>query len=527
MQTDFPKSDWLRRARLAKATTLARKGDFRAAELIVRAEAEYLLSADRKQQIADIYLEFADRFFKPPKDTEKPDYARALEFYRKALEVGPKPAKRIEVEMSAAQCVERLQNWPAAAALYEKFIQDHPQHALAVEARFHLGECRLAQGDPKQARRAWQDLIAGQAANASEKGGGAAAPWIADAQFQLARTWNIPKPENDEQLNLGVAALRAFVARFPTHKLAGRAHLEIAESFVARGRHEDAVAAISQFLADPRYRDREEIPVARELLGRCFRLQKKYAEAIRVWREYLVKHTAHKQWSAVQREIIDAEYAMAKDKLAAKQYEAANRLFAEFMTKYPLDERLPGILLLMNEKSYAAHEWDEAIANWRALASKYPDSPEAMLAQFSIAGTLEWKLGKLAEALEEYRKVTGGPAAGEALQAIARLTAASMTVATERVFRSDETPRLKLVARNVESATVRAYNVDLETYFRKMHLAGSVAGLDIALIDPDKTFEVADAQLRQAPAGGELDRGAAAPRRTRWRDGRHRQQQDP
>ena len=62
-------------------------------------------------------------------------------------------------------------------------------------------------------------------------------------------------------------------------------------------------------------------------------------------------------------------------------------------------------------------------------------------------------------------------------------------MATERVFRSDETPRLKLVTRNVESVTVRAYNVDLETYFRKMHLAQGVEGLDIALIDPDKTFE--------------------------------------
>ena len=64
----FPRATWLRRARFAKAVALARKGDFRSAELIVRAEAEYLLSADRKQQIADIYLEFADVLFKPPKD---------------------------------------------------------------------------------------------------------------------------------------------------------------------------------------------------------------------------------------------------------------------------------------------------------------------------------------------------------------------------------------------------------------------------------------------------------------------------
>ncbi len=64
-----------------------------------------------------------------------------------------------------------------------------------------------------------------------------------------------------------------------------------------------------------------------------------------------------------------------------------------------------------------------------------------------------------------------------------------MTVSTERVFRSDETPKLKLVTRNIESVTVRAFKVDLETYFRKMHLARGVEGLDISLIDPDTTFE--------------------------------------
>ena len=64
-----------------------------------------------------------------------------------------------------------------------------------------------------------------------------------------------------------------------------------------------------------------------------------------------------------------------------------------------------------------------------------------------------------------------------------------MTITTERVFRSDETPKIKLVTRNIESVTISAYKVDLETYFRKMHLARGVEGLDISLIDPDKTFE--------------------------------------
>jgi hypothetical protein len=41
----------------------------------------------------------------------------------------------------------------------------------------------------------------------------------------------------------------------------------------------------------------------------------------------------------------------------------------------------------------------------------------------------------------------------------------------------------------VDSVTVRIYAIDLETYFRKMHLAGGVEGLDISLIDADKSFE--------------------------------------
>src|SRR5574340_79909 len=180
---------------------------------------------------------------------------------------------------------------------------------------------------------------------------------------------------------------------------------------------------------------------------------------------------------------------MAEDKLQAEEYDEAHKLFGEFLAKYPLDGRNAGILLLMNRKAVHDEKWDEAIAGWRRVVSKYPQTNEASLAQYSIAETLEQKLGKLEEALEEYRKVTWGSHTGQAQQAIARLTAKSMIVATERVFRSDETPKLRLTTRNIESVTVRAYKVDLETYFRKMHLAQGVEGLDIALIDPDKTFE--------------------------------------
>ncbi|HUT14196.1 MAG TPA: tetratricopeptide repeat protein, partial [Thermoguttaceae bacterium] len=484
LEKEFPESPWVRRARFAKAVALARKGDFRGAELIYRAEAEYLLSTDRKQQIADIYLEFADAYFQPPKDTDQePDYQKALDFYRKALEIGPEAEKRIEVEFLVGRCYQKLGKWDEAIERYERFIAEHAGSSLDIDARHQLGECRFEQGDPKQARRVWQDLLAEHA--------GADSPQIAEVTYKLAQTWGIPAPGSDEDLALGTAALKTFLERFPEHEWAGRAQLAMARSATHRGRHEEAVEYLKRFLADPRYADCEEIPEARNLLGLCYQEQEEYAEALAVWREYLAKHPAHQAWNDVQTEVISTEYKMGLEKCEAEEYDEARRLLGEFLAKYPLDVRNPGILLLFGQIHHEQKKYDEAIADWRRLVSKHPRSDEASQGQYRIALCLEQELGKPAEALEEYRKLNWGSHANQAWQAVNRLTAPSMSITTERVFRSDETPRLKLTTRNVESVTVRVYEVDLETYFRKMHLARGVEQLDIALIDPDRTFEFA------------------------------------
>ena len=501
LEKQFPKGDWVRRARFARAAALARKGDFRSAELIYRAEAEYLLSSDRKQQIADLYLEFADAFFKPPKEEQKPDYQKALEFYQKALEVGPKADKKAEIELLLARCQQELKKLDEAIGLYEKFVKEHAASPLDIEARYQLGECQLAKGNFKEARRVWQDLLAKHRDSSHER--------IAEASFRLSLTWEIPVPAeaaqtanasappapqatvSDENLSLGVAALEAFIEKFPTHPLASQAHLGIAQSYVAFGRYEDAVTSLKRLLDDPRYKDREQIADARNLLGRSYQLQKKFTEALATWRDYLAKHPAHKGWSAVQQEIVNTEYLMAREKFNAKDYEAARALWSEFLAKYPLDPRSAEILYQFGAMHFQKERWEAAIADWRRLVAKYPGNDWSSRAQFSIAAVLEEKLGKLEEALEEYRKVTWGSYAAPAQQAVARLTAKTLWIATERVFRSDETPKIKLVTRNLERVTVRAYKVDLETYFRKMHLARGVENLDITLIDSDKTFEFA------------------------------------
>lgn len=481
LEQEFPEGSWVRRARFGRAVSLARKGDFQSAEKIYREQAAWLLSLDRKQEIADIYLEFADAYFKPADEQQPPDYNKALQFYTQALEVGPKPEKRAEVKLLAARCFQALGNLQEAAARYAKFSKDHPESELDVEARYRLGECQLGQGQHAEARRTWQDLLAAYANDKSER--------IAEAAFNLSQTWHLPAPQSDEELELGVASLEGFLERYPEHKLAGQAFLRITTSYMSRGRFDDAVKAVQKFLADERYSDREEAPDAQVLLGRCYQLQKKFILALEAWRNYLAKHPAHASWSEVQRQIVNTEFLLGYEAREAKRYDEARKLWGEFLGKYPLDARNPGILYEFGRMQFLQDKYDEAIVEWRRLVAKYPKTNESSQAQFMIAATLEEKLGKLPEALKEFRKVTWGNHAAQAQARIARLTSKSLSIATERVFRTNETPKIKLTTRNIETVTVRAYSIDMETYFRKMHLASGVEGLDIALIDPDRTFE--------------------------------------
>ncbi|MGC4005427.1 MAG: tetratricopeptide repeat protein [Pirellulales bacterium] len=164
-------------------------------------------------------------------------------------------------------------------------------------------------------------------------------------------------------------------------------------------------------------------------------------------------------------------------------------MFNEFLGKYPLDSRSAQILYVQGQMLFDEKKWDEAIDAWRKAVAKYPNTNEASLSQFMIGVVYEQKLDKLDKALEEFRKTTYGASATTARQAVARLTSKRLSIGTERTFRSGETPKVTLQSRNIDSVTVRCYRIDLETYFRKMYLIQGIEGLDIALIDPDKTFE--------------------------------------
>lgn len=523
LEKEFPQSAWLSRSRFGRGAALAKQRNYQAAAAIYKAEAERLLSNGRKDELTGIYLESADRFFegeveKGPSTRKQPDYNQALTFYTQALQLKPSLPVRQKIELRIARCHQELNQLPQAIEAYRNFLNAYTGKkilpaqrvpaALEVEARFQQGKAQLAAGQPAEARKTWQDFLASDAAK--EAGG----KLVAEATYQLAHTFGVPAPATVGDLELGVAALEKFVKAFPKHELAPQAEFEIAQSYAHHGRFEQTVATLKKLIENPAYAKAAQVPAAWNLLGQSYAAQKKFGEGIAAWREFLEKYPSDPNWSNVQRVIIDTEYAMAEEQRTQENYAAARKLWETFLNKYPLDGRAAAILLLFGQMEFdeavrlaSGKKTDEkpeepakpdpeaaqklfaaAIDDWQKVVSKYPGTEEASRAALNIGVTLEVHLGKLAESLEAYKKVVG-PHQGAAQQRIANLTAKQLEIVTERKFRSNEKARIKLTTRNLESVSVKLYRVDLTDYFRKMHLATGIESLDIALIDPDKSWE--------------------------------------
>ena len=100
----------------------------------------------------------------------------------------------------------------------------------------------------------------------------------------------------------------------------------------------------------------------------------------------------------------------------------------------------------MTEKKF-----DEAIAAWVPLTSRFPGSEPAAHAQFLTAALFETEKGDPAAAIERFKKITIEPWRSQALQRIAVMESRALTVVTPRAFRTGEAASLKITTRNLEN----------------------------------------------------------------------------
>jgi len=450
----FPDSKWSRKAQFGIGLAHARRGDYRSAEVAYREQARYLLSLDRKEEVAEIYLNLASVAYESGEETnDNNKYSKALQFYQKALEVGPTPKTRDKINLQIARSQKHLGRQGEAINVYANLVNHSTDRGIKLTARYELGDLYLKAGQHAAARKTWEDLLA---LHEGEESG-----LLPQASFRLAETYHFPSPPSEQDLELGVAALEEYLAEYPEHDGVPQAHFQLARAFSSRGRGNDAVQALQSFLKIEQYADTDAYADARFLLGSIYAQQNKFDEAIQAWSEYLSKHPTHSKWSEAQQRIINTQYQKAEFAYAEENYDEARQLWREFLVKYPVDSRTQQIQFRLGESFHKQEKWEEAISAWQQLASKFPGSQIAAQAKFHIALTTEQQLEKLAEAIELYKELAETPYASQAQQRIKLLSGEHLEVATLRKFRSNQKPSIQLKTRNLEKVTVQVYPIDL------------------------------------------------------------------
>ena len=103
---DFPGSEWQHKARFLMARALIAQKDHQAAESILAGEAERIFSPDRKQSIATVLVDFADKLAREPDPNEldalPADDEKALALYQQVLALEIKRELRDDIQFKVA-----------------------------------------------------------------------------------------------------------------------------------------------------------------------------------------------------------------------------------------------------------------------------------------------------------------------------------------------------------------------------------------------------------------------------------------
>lgn len=331
-----------------------------------------------------------------------------------------------------------------------------------------------------------------------------------------------------------VKEAREYLALYPNHIWAPQVAFKIGSVYAGARQWENARGAYQDYLDGKGYLQPGENPltldeknasdldkrkrnheVRREAasfeIGAIFLTEKKFNEAEARWNKTAKDFPNGEKWAECQKGLVRVDFeraleAVRKVHKAKKEEQGplrdeARKAIESFLTGHPLDARLPQLMFVVGELSYhqaidAKGEvkfqltpekkaiLEKAIADWRRLISKYPQSPQAKAAELKIGGIYEHYLGDLEKAVEIYSGLKDGAGHKSLLMAKVLKTSSS------RVFGTEEKPEIKLELRNVEEVEVRQYWIDFESFFMKSQDLADIENLDVDLVEPDKTWKV-------------------------------------
>lgn len=481
---DYPQGPDAARARHGVAASKRLLKDFAGAAAIEQAELQKLLSPERRLELAKVYLDYA---VKSEKATI-PNLARALVFCDLAISLELPKDEDERVRMKTADLAERLNQLPDALNRLN-VLQIIRGDGPGGFTKFRIASLKRLTGDVRGARRGYRDFLK-EYPNAEK---------ASDAAYGIGLTFGMPNPPDDDSLAQGVAAYQDLIVKFPKSDQARAAAFEIPSAELVRGRLDEALRDFQAFISSAPKDDKDQrIAVARARVGSILYQQGKYNDAIAAWKLYLAEHPTHGEFANVNRAIVDAEYAIAMKavaealenvKSAKEKGDAARAAIQTFLSAHPLDERHARTAMYLAGIEEMRERYDVAREELERIASRYVNTDESAQAQFHVGRIYEERTFDYEKAIEAYKRVGGGWA-DRAKQRIAALQEKTLSVKTARTFRADEEPAIEVTSRNIEKLRLRAFKLDLETFFRSKLASPAIETLDVEVIEPDLRRDV-------------------------------------
>ncbi len=530
----YQDSQWKHKTRFLKARAFIAQKDHKAAESILAEEAGRIFSSDRKQAIANVLVDFANKLARRPAPNEldalPPDDLKALALYQQVLALEIKRELRDDIQFKVALAFQRLNQHPKAIDVLRKYLDEfdptwtgavgsvtrqrdqRKQNPVApgkhrLEARYALINSQVIKGNYGEARQNVDALLLILKDVAIDFDDGLGNPVKldkSDVTYQRVLTYSNDLPNY-------IAEVRKFLATYPAFKSSVELAHSLPNKLFELGRTDEAIAAHRDFVGSKNFKfiadEKATTPdpttgispaenlkkLQRQSFFQIAQLlfnQKKYGEAIKQWQAYVNRYQDGAQWAASQSGIINAEFQIGLDAVAAGQDATARKHFAQFLTKYPLDHRARQIMFTLGQMYVAKDEYKKAIDEWSRLINKYPNTEESSLALYRTGVFQSEQLGQLENAIATFRRLTWGSWAKPAKARVVMLSQKSLGVATERTFRTDEIAKVAVTVRNIEKLKVSVYPLNLESYFRKTHKLARIDHLDIDLIEPESSWEV-------------------------------------
>ena len=515
-----------------EAELLAAAGDSQALTELLRDAVARVLDEVRVSGLAGEVLERArsarERAAGRPPDAARPDLDRAERLLRGLLALELPSVMRDEALHELGLVLEARASWGDAAAVWKQWLaafdvaddeatRYRPAPLRAFLVRWRLGRALERAQDHRAARVEFARLADESAAVLADE-----RPWPGGALDEGTRRV-LADLAAAGRYREGVAALRSGDAgaavsalkrlreAWPEHPLAALAAFASGEALAAAGRPDEAVATWRAAIERPApdfatiaadVLDAEELAqrMERMRMRAWFRLGQvlldlsRFDEAERAFATYAVNHPDGPDWAAAQEGVVECEYRAASALVGERRYDEARAAWRRFLERHPLDARAADVLFTIGELFVLEADdleaddprrpalLEDAVAQWRAVARRYPGTERASEALFRVGVLLEEELGRLDEAVAAYRACDFGPWRGEAHRRLAGLVEESLHVAADRVFRGDETARVRVRLRNVDELEVVVRPLDLEAFFRDHHSAEGVDELDLDLI---------------------------------------------